>query len=375
MAAKTFPSDALAAERTHQGMLLGLTGLAANGLLCVGKCLLGWLSGSAAVLADGFNNLADAASSLVTLLAFQLSAKLPDEAHPYGYGRLEYLCGLIMAVLILLTGLEAARTALVRFWQPEPLLLTSWLIPFLSASIIVKLLLAAYSHRCGRRLTSPAVQAYAADSLIDACTTAFVLFGVLVGAYTSWPLDALVGLAMAGSILAVGVKALRSNLSPLLGQGPDEALKASVTAIVSEVPGLFGWHQLEIHDYGPDKRSLSLHVCCADTLTLTEAHALESLLQSKLAQSLHLEATIHLDPQTLLEGESPDVSRPGRLLKDHLDCPKAAWLRALCGYRRKTLCHQTQCFPSGAPFGIPRTGRFRQPSPHPAHPRRLYPGQ
>lgn len=367
MAVSSFSS---AAERTQQGVLLGLAGLSANGLLCAGKCLLGWSSGSAAILADGFNNLADAASSAVTLLAFGLSAKPADEVHPHGYGRLEYLCGLLMAVFILLTGLEAGRTALARFAQPAPLLLTGWLVPFLLVSIVIKLLLALYSQRCGRRLASPAVQTYAADSLIDALTTALVLVGVFMSAYTSWPIDALVGLGMAGLILITGVKALKANLSPLLGQGPDEALQSSVTAIVQEVPGLFGVHQLEIHDYGPSKRSISLHVCCADTLTLIEAHALETLLQTKLAEALHVDATIHLDPQTLIEGESPDVSLPGRLLKDHFDHSKAAWLRALCGYRRKALRHQAQCFPGGAPFGIPRADRFRQPPPYQAHPRR-----
>ena len=329
MAVSSFSS---AAERTQQGVRLGLAGLSANGLLCAGKCLLGWSSGSAAILADGFNNLADAASSAVTLLAFGLSAKPADEVHP--------------------------------------LLLTGWLVPFLLVSIVIKLLLALYSQRCGRRLASPAVQTYAADSLIDALTTALVLVGVFMSAYTSWPIDALVGLGMAGLILITGVKALKANLSPLLGQGPDEALQSSVAAVVQEVPGLFGYHQLEIHDYGPSKRSISLHVCCADTLTLIEAHALETLLQTKLAEALHVDATIHLDPQTLIEGESPDVSLPGRLLKDHFDHSKAAWLRALCGYRRKALRHQAQRFPGGAPFGIPRADRFRQPPPYQAHPRR-----
>lgn len=367
MAVSAFSPAASAAERAHQGILLGLAGLAANGLLCAGKCLLGWATGSVAILADGFNNLADAASSAVTLISFQLCAKPPDETHPYGYGRLEYLCGLLIAVLILLTGLEAARTALVRLWQPEPLLLTRWTIPFLLASIVVKLLLAAYGRICNRRMASPAVQTYTADSLIDACTTAVVLLGVLVGAYTSWSIDTLLGLAMAVLIFATGIKALQSNLNPLLGQGPDDELQEAITVIVSEVPGLFSWHQLEIHDYGPSKRSISLHVCCADTLTLTEAHILENTLQTKLAEALQLDATIHLDPQSLLEGESPDVPLPGRLLKDHFDYSKAAWLRALCGYRRVSVCYQAQCFPSGASFGVRRTRHLRRTSPHQTH--------
>ncbi len=367
MAGTAFSCPASAEGRAHQGILLGLAGLLANGLLCAGKCLLGWVTGSVAILADGFNNLADAASSAVTLVSFKLCAKPPDEAHPYGYGRLEYLCGLVIAVFILLSGLEVARTALTRLWQPAALVLTRWTIPFLLGSIALKLALAAYGRCCNRSMHSSAVQTYMTDSLIDACTTAIVLVGFIANAYTSWPLDTLLGLAMALLIFYTGVKALQSNLSPLLGQGPDASLSEAINDLVNDIPGFLSWHQLEIHDYGPAKRSISLHVCCADTLTLTEAHQLENILQEKLAQTLQLDATIHLDPQSVLGGETTDVPFTGRLLKDHFDYSKAAWLRALRGYRRIPFRHQAQCFPSSAFIGDRRTDPFRRTSPHQAH--------
>lgn len=375
MASSAFSCPASAANRAHQGIVLGLVGLLANGLLCAGKCLLGWFTGSVAILADGFNNLADAASSAVTLISFKLCAKPPDKAHPYGYGRLEYLCGLIIAVFILLSSLEVARTALTRFWQPAALVSTRWTIPFLLGSIAVKLALAAYGSYCNRSMDSSAVKTYMTDSLIDACTTAIVLVGFLANAYTSWPLDTLLGLAMALLIFYTGIKALQSNLSPLLGQGPDAALTEAITIAVSEVPGLLSWHQLEIHDYGPANRSVSLHVCCADTLTLTEAHQLENALQEKLAQTLQLDATIHLDPLSVLGGETTDVPLTGRLLKDHFDYSKAAWLRAFCRHRRISLRHQAQCFPGGAFIGDRGTDPLRRTPPHQTHTNWPGPGQ
>ena len=354
MADSTFTPPASPNQRARLGVRLGLIGLAANGLLCAGKCILGYLTGSVAILADGFNNLADAASSAITLISFRLCAKPPDEGHPYGYGRLEYLCGLFMAALILLSGLEVAKTALTRLWQPEALAFSRLTIPLLAASIAVKLALAAYGRRLSRQMASAAVQTYSTDSLIDAAATAVVLAGYCASAFTSWPLDAILGLGIALVIFTTGLSAIKSNLDPLLGQGPDDELKAAITAAVQAVPGLFGWHQLEVHDYGPAKRSLSLHVCCPETLTLAQAHALENALRSQLSAALDLEATIHLDPQTPSGGEAPYEPLTGRLPKDHFDYSKAAWLRAFHRHRPIPLCDQGQRLPRRAPLREPR---------------------
>lgn len=309
-------------------------------------------------MADGLNNLADAASSVITLLSFKLCSKSPDAAHPYGYGRFEYVGGLAIAVLILLTAYQAGKTALLRLLYPESLYTIPWMIPFLLLSIAIKLGLAAYSYCQNHRLASPAIKTYCVDSLTDACTTAVVLMGILFSDYTPLPLDALLGLAVALLIFITGLNACKSNLDPLLGQGPDEALITTIAGIIATMPEIFQWHQLEVHDYGPTTRCISLHICCADTLSLANAHLVETSLQNKLSDALQADITIHLDPYPTSGGEPIHEPIAGRLPKDHFDYSKAAWLCALYRYRQLFICHQAQCFAGGAPVRRQRFHRF-----------------
>lgn len=283
------------AKRTHSGILLGLSGLAANSLLVLGKCLIALATNSVAIMADGLNNLADAASSLVTLAAFKLSAKSADQRHPYGYGRMEYICGLLISCLIMLTGFQLLKTVLSRIGQPEPLYTSGWTIPILLIAIVMKLLLAGLGAYINRSMTSATVKACVLDNLLDAAATGIILLSTLLSPYTALPLDTLLGLALVLLIFRSGLSAAKDNLDLLLGEGPDRALTEQIHAIVRSCDGLYGLHNLEIHDYGPARQSVTMHVKVRGNLNLSAAHTLLEELQQKLQQQLQIDATIHLD--------------------------------------------------------------------------------
>ena len=161
--------------RTAYGILCGAVGIGLNLLLFLGKFFAGTLSGSVAITADAFNNLSDAGSSFVTLVGFQLAGQKPDSEHPFGHGRMEYVSGLAVSVLILLMGLELGKTSIEKILHPEPVDSSPLIFAILCASILVKLYMFLYNRRLGKKLASPAMEATAMDSLSDSVATAAVL--------------------------------------------------------------------------------------------------------------------------------------------------------------------------------------------------------
>ena len=204
--------------RRAYGQLCGLVGIGLNILLFAGKFFAGTLSGSVAITADAFNNLSDAGSSVVTLLGFRLAGKKPDPQHPFGHGRLEYVSGLIVAGLILLMGVELAKSSVEKILHPAAVDFSVIALVILAVSICVKLYMCLYNRRIGKKIRSAAMEATAADSLSDTAATAAVLLAMLIARWTGLDIDGWVGLVVAGFILFSGVKSARETISPLLGQ-------------------------------------------------------------------------------------------------------------------------------------------------------------
>ena len=208
--------------RRAYGQLCGFVGIGLNILLFAGKFFAGTLSGSVAITADAFNNLSDAGSSVVTLLGFRLAGKKPDPQHPFGHGRLEYVSGLIVAGLILLMGVELAKSSVEKILHPAAVDFSVIALVILAVSICVKLYMCLYNRRIGKKIRSAAMEATAADSLSDTAATAAVLLAMLIAKWTGLDIDGWVGLVVAGFILFSGVKSARETISPLLGQPPEK---------------------------------------------------------------------------------------------------------------------------------------------------------
>ena len=284
------------ALRRAYGTLCGAVGIGLNILLFMGKFFAGQLSGSIAVTADAFNNLSDAGSSAVTLLGFRLAGKKPDTDHPFGHGRIEYISGLIVAGLILLMGVELAKSSFDNILHPEEVTFSALAVVILAVSVAVKLYMWFYNRRIGGKLRSAAMEATAMDSLSDAAATFAVLLATLIGKWTGLAVDGYVGLLVALFILFSAYKAAKETLSPLLGQAPDPELLQRIRDIVAEHDTVVGIHDLVVHDYGPGRQMVSLHAEVPASGDILELHDVIDNIERELHEKLHVQAVIHMDP-------------------------------------------------------------------------------
>jgi cation diffusion facilitator family transporter len=282
--------------RERCGMLSGGVGIFLNLLLFAGKLLAGVITGAISVTADAFNNLSDAASSVVTLAGFRLAGQKPDADHPFGHGRMEYLAGLIVSLLILLVGVELGKSSIEKIISPENTEITALTVTILLCSIAVKLWMAWFNGALGRRISSDALAATAADSRSDVLATSVVLAGLIVTHFTGLRLDGWLGLAVALLILKAGWDAAKDTLDPLLGKAPDQETVDAIEKLVMSHPQVVGIHDLVIHDYGPGRRMMSVHAEVPADSDMLEVHDVIDHIERELNETFRIEAVIHMDP-------------------------------------------------------------------------------
>lgn len=296
------------AVRRAYGTLCGAVGIGLNVLLFIGKFFAGQLSGSIAVTADAFNNLSDAGSSAVTLLGFRLAGKKPDPDHPFGHGRIEYISGLVVAGLILLMGVELAKSSFDKILHPEEVTFSTLALVILAVSVAAKLYMWHYNRRIGGKIRSAAMEATASDSLSDAAATSAVLLAMLIGRWTGLAVDGYVGMVVALFILFSAYKAAKETLSPLLGQAPDPELVQHIRDIVEEHDTVVGIHDLVVHDYGPGRQMVSLHAEVPASGDILQLHDVIDNIERELHEKLHVQAVIHMDP-IVTDDETVDALR------------------------------------------------------------------
>lgn len=293
---RDYQNTASPAVRGAYGKLAGVVGIVCNLLLFVGKLLAGLLAGSVAIMADAVNNLSDAASSVVTLLGFKLAERPADEEHPYGHARMEYLSGLIVAGLILVIGVELGKSSLKKILNPE-LVDVSWLtFAVLLLSIAVKLWMALFCTRLGRRIGSAALAATAADSRNDVISTAAVLLGCLAGRVFHLAIDGYVGLAVALFIIWSGCGVAKDTISPLLGEQADEELVRQIRDLILSHEKILGLHDLMVHDYGPGQCFASVHVEMDREEDPLLCHDIIDDIEHDALRELRVHLVIHYDP-------------------------------------------------------------------------------
>lgn len=284
------------AVHARYGLLAGWVGIVCNLLLALGKLLAGLLSGSIAVMADAVNNFSDAASSIITLVGFKLSAKPADKEHPFGHARFEYLAGLAVAVLVLMVGVELLKSGIQKILAPQPTQFGTITLLVLAASIAVKLWMAFFNRNIGRRIGSATLQATFVDSRNDVITTTAVLAAALVARFTGLQLDGYMGAAVAVFILISGIGLIRSTLAPLLGAAPDAELVEHIAKTIGGTPGVLGTHDLIVHDYGPKRRFASAHVEMDSSMDVMQSHAIIDQIERDFLEKENLHLIIHYDP-------------------------------------------------------------------------------
>ena len=282
--------------RQAYGVLSGAVGIGLNILLFFGKWLAGTISGSIAIIADAFNNLSDAGSSVITLIGFRLSGQEPDPEHPFGHGRMEDISGLLVSVAILVMGFELIGSSIGKLRSPEPIESSALVFGILIASILVKLYMFFYNHSLSKKIESAAMKATSVDSLSDTVATTLVLIATLISKYTGLLLDGWFGILVGLFILYTGGSTLKETIDLLLGQPPKQEFIDEVKEIVLGHSMVHGVHDLIVHDYGPGRVMISLHAEVDVNGDIQDIHEQIDHIEHELQEKLHCSATIHMDP-------------------------------------------------------------------------------
>ena len=284
------------AVRQAYGSLCGFMGIFLNLLLFGGKYLAGVLAGSVAVMADAFNNLADAGSSIVTLLGMRLANMKPDPDHPFGHGRIEYITGVAVSIMIIVVGFELGQDSINQVKSPQPLDASLLSIGILVASILVKIYIFVYNRSVGRKINAPAMLATAADSLSDCISTAVVLVSMLLSRFLGINIDGWCGMLVATFILYAGIRSTAETLSPHLGTPPDPQFVEQIETSVLSYDEIVNIHDLVVHDYGPGRRMVTLHAEVPGNGDIFALHDAVDSAEIELRDTLGCMATIHMDP-------------------------------------------------------------------------------
>ncbi|MBE6985346.1 MAG: cation transporter [Ruminococcaceae bacterium] len=292
--------------RSAYGKLAGIVGIICNLLLFVGKLTVGILSGAVSVTADAANNLSDASSSLVTLLGFKLAERPADDDHPYGHARIEYLSGLAVAAMILLIGVELAKTSFDKILHPESVEVSVLTLSVLIASIAVKLWMSMFCNSLSKRISSSSLKATAADSRNDVISTAAVVLGLLAGHFFAWKIDGYIGMLVALFIIYSGCMIAKETISPLLGESADIELVRQLSELMLKNPMVLGIHDLMVHDYGPGQRFASVHAEMDAKTDPLLCHDVIDDMERSVLKEIGVHLVIHYDP--VVTGDS-ELSR------------------------------------------------------------------
>ena len=297
--------------RARIGKLSGAVGIICNCLLAAGKLIVGHMTSSMSITADGLNNLSDGASSIVTLLGFKLAEKPADRKHPYGHARIEYIAGLTVAVMILFIGLELGKSSVEKLIDPEPIEFSFTAVWVLFASILVKLFMMLFNLKMGRKINSNALLATAADSRNDVMTTSAVLAASIVEHFYDVRIDGVMGIAVSLFILYSGIKLAGETMSPLLGEGANPELQKQITDYINGCPMVLGCHDLMVHDYGPGRRYASIHVEIDKNEDPMACHARIDRMERECLKNYGTHLVIHYDPVVT---DDPEVNSTKRLV-------------------------------------------------------------
>lgn len=289
--------------RNKFGVLGGAVGIVVNLILVAIKVSVGLITGSIAITADGFNNLSDAASSIITIAGFKLSNMPADKEHPFGHGRIEYISSLIVSFLVILVGLEFVKSSAIRIFNPSKV--DFEIIPFilLIVSILLKLWLAGFNRYIGNKIDSKALKAAAVDSLGDVFASTCVSISFLASKFTNFPIDGYVGVVVALIIVYSGVSLVKETLNPLLGEAPDPELVKELESLILSYPHITGIHDLIIHNYGPGRCMASVHAEIPSDMNIMEIHNIIDKAEREISQKLELYLVIHMDPICLSDDE------------------------------------------------------------------------
>ena len=294
---KDYKNRSDSAVRKKYGFLTGFVGILLNVLICAGKIIVGVLSSSVSVIADGINNLSDAGSSVITVVGFKIADKPVDKEHPYGHGRVEYIAAFLVSLIIVIVGVELAISSVKKIINPQEVNITYVTLIILAVSVLVKLYMFLYNYYWSKKLDSTVLKATAYDSIGDAVSTLVVLVCAVVSLFCSLPiLDGCAGIAVALFIVFTGLKSFGEIFTDLLGKPPKKEFVEKIENFVSQSEKIVGVHDVIVHDYGPGRIMVSLHAEVPAETDLLAAHDCIDKIENELEKEFRCFATIHIDP-------------------------------------------------------------------------------
>ncbi len=312
--AKLFLKGNNSPEKTRSvyGYVCGIFGIVLNLFLFAAKLVIGTISGSISITADAFNNFTDAGSSVITLFGFLWSGRKADNEHPFGHGRIEYICGILVSVVIILVGGELFLSSAEKIFAPSEVKFSIALCIVLSVSVLVKFYMYLYNRKCGKLISSETLKAVASDSLGDCIATLCVLACSVFTYFTDINIDAYVGAVVSIMIIKAGISSVISTASPLLGNAPEHEFVLQIYDIVSSSDACCGIHDLVVHDYGPGKKFISLHMEVDGSGDIFVLHDEVDRIEKLLIDTLGCDAVIHMDP---IDIKNPILNELSDILK------------------------------------------------------------
>ena len=289
--------------RTRYGMLASVVGIFCNVLLFSVKLTIGLILSSLAVTADAFNNLSDAASSIISFIGVKMAGKPADAEHPFGHGRIEYIAALIVSFLVIEVGFTFFKSSISKILHPEEISFD--LVPFviLILSILVKLWMAFFNNKLGKRIDSKVMLATAADSLGDVITTSATVLSIIICHFTSINVDAIAGLIVSAIVIWSGISIAKDTLEPLIGERVPAELYQKITDIVESYDGIVGTHDLIVHNYGPNRSMATIHAEVPNDINIEVSHEIIDKIERDVKKDLNILLVIHMDPVEMRDEE------------------------------------------------------------------------
>ncbi len=284
-------------------MLAGIVGIIANLIIGVAKLIMGVITGSVAIEVDAINNIGDGTAAFGTTLGFKLAGKKPDSEHPMGHARLEYVIGILIAIIIVVVGVEFAISSVDKIITPTTDNELNYVaLAIMIASIVIKIALAVFYKLIDKKLNSVALSVSIFDSVQDVLVTTVAIIAMFFPT-----IDGYVGLAIAIIVILGGVRGVLSALDPILGKH-NRDLTARLTAIILEKKDVLSVHHLITHDYGPNNTVASAHIEVYDTMSLIDAHHLADDIERKVLLDTGVTLTLHVDPVDTIDQRMVELS-------------------------------------------------------------------
>ncbi|MEG2014130.1 MAG: cation diffusion facilitator family transporter [Clostridia bacterium] len=291
--------------RGRYGLLSSVVGIIINLLLATFKIIVGALFSMVSITASGFDNLTDCGSNIVSLISFRVSAKPADREHPFGHARIEYIASMIVAMLICVLGIELIISSAQKIFEPVAMVFQIIMIVSLGVSILFKIWLFFFYRKISKTIDSEVLRAAATDSLSDCLTNAAVIVSILISHFSGFNLDGYIGLAVAVVVIIAGIKIFKTTMNELLGEAPTKETIRKIKDIIFSHTGVFGVHDMIVHNYGPSRTYASVHVEVDADKSILESHDLIDVIEREISNKLKINAVIHMDPIVI---DDPEVN-------------------------------------------------------------------